>query len=220
MNAGWHLFGQNLNFQLRFQNGSATQQVEFGRGADGAWHHFSFVFRKLTNTSTNIRVYLDGVLSVSQDIPMGVDGFANLEPLTLGFNTQRTDLGFAHYDLSDFRVWDKGLSESEVRTISCEKNIDANHSLFSNLLASYSSLTKDKWMNTVDNEVPDLTFSNTAAVSVSGSYKPCDQAADAVFMQNLDVAPQIFYWLGLKPSETWAWQGEVFLSNFELEFLK
>lgn len=220
VNPGWHLYGQNMNFMLRFEDGAKTETVEFGRGADGAWHHYSFVFKKLTNTTTNIRVLVDGVLSISKDIAMGVNAFANSEPLTLGFNTQRTDLGYAHYDLSDFRVWNKGLSDTEVRQISCEKNIEVSHPLFSNLLASYSRLTKDKWFNTVENEVPDLTFSNTASTSVSGNYTTCEQPADAVLMQNLDLAPQIFYWLGLKPQETWAWQGEVFLSNFELEFLK
>lgn len=220
VNAGWHLFGQNTNFTLRFQDGSKTESVEFGRGADGAWHHFSFVFRKLTNSTTNIRVYLDGVLSVSKDIAMGVAAFANTEPLTLGFNTQRTDLGYAHYDLSDFRVWNKGLSENEARSIACEKNIDKNNPLYTNLLAAYTNLSKDKWKNSIDNEVPDLTFSNTAAVSVSASYTPCEQAANAVFMQNIDLAPQIFYWLGLKISDNWGWHGDVFLSNFELEFLK
>lgn len=220
VNPGWHLFGQNTNFKLRFQNGSATRELEFGRGADGDWHHYSFIFTKMTNTSTNIRVYIDGARAVSQDIDMGVDAFANSEPLTLGFNNQRTDLGYAHYDLADFRVWNKSLTEAEARGIACQKDIESSHPLFSSLLAHYSSLSKDKWINNVENNIPDLTFSNTASVSVSGNFMPCEQDKGAVFLQNIDLTPQIFYWLGLKPHENWQLPGNVFLSNFELEFLK
>lgn len=219
-NAGWHLYGQNANFKLRFQDGTNTIEVEFGRGTDGDWHHYSFIFEKLTNTSTRVKVFLDGVLVVSQDIAMGVDAFANSEPLTLGFNNQRTDLGYAHYDLADFRVWNKALSDIEARMIGCETEIADSHPLFGNLLAYYNSFSRETWFNSLENGAPDLTFSNTASVSVGGNYIPCEQEKDEVLIQNIDLVPQVFYWLQVKPHEQWALEGQVFLSNFELEFLK
>ena len=219
-NAGWHLYGQNLNFKLRFQDGSSTQEVEFARGQDGSWHHVSFIFEKLTNTSTQIKVYLDGVQSISQTIPMGVDAFANAEPLTLGFNTQTTNLGYTHMDLADFRVWNKALNDAEARSISCRKDIPENDPMASSLLAYYRDLSTNTWFNSLDNHVADLTFSNTATVNIAGNYMPCDQPTDEVFVQNLDLVPQVFYWLGLRPHETWGLQGEIFLTKFELEFLK
>lgn len=219
-NAGWHLYGQNFNFKLRFQDGTNTQELEFTRGIDGSWHHYSFIFEKVTNTSTNVRVYLDGVNILTQTIPMGVDAFANAEPLTLGFNTQRTDLGYAHYDLADFRVWNRSLTEAEARGIACRAEIEDTDPLASSLVAYYRELTTSKWVNILENHAPDLTFSNTASVNIAGNYMPCEQPSDEVFVQNLDIVPQIFYWLGLKPHETWGLQGEVFLSKYELEFLK
>lgn len=220
-NAGWHLFGNNANFTLRFQDGTNTAEVaNFSRGMDGEWHHYSFIFEKVTNTSTRVRVYLDGVLGANQVINMGVDAFANEEPLTLGFNNQRTDLGYAHYDLADFRVWKRALTEAEARQIGCEQVLEENHSLYNDLLAYYNDLSTEGWYNSLDNNVPDLTFSNRASVNIAGNYMPCEQPKDEIFIQNLDIAQQVFYWLGMKPHEEWGLQGEVFLSKFELEFLK
>lgn len=220
VNAGWHLYGQNANFKLRFQDGAATQEVEFARGADGSWHHATFIFEEVTNTSTKVKVYLDGVESASQTIAMGVDAFANAEPLTLGFNTQTTNLGYTHMDLADFRVWNKALNEAEAKSISCRKDISESDPLASSLLAYYKNLSTSTWYNALENTAPDLKFSNTATVNIAGNYMPCDQPSDEVFVQNLDIVPQVFYWLGLKPHENWGLQGEVFLTKFELEFLK
>lgn len=220
-NAGWHLFGNNASFTLRFQDGTNTAEVaDFSRGTDGEWHHYSFIFEKVTASSTRVRVYLDGVLAKNQVINMGVDAFANAEPLTLGFNNQRTDLGYAHYDLADFRVWNRALTEAEARAIGCEQEIDVSHPMSDALLAYYNLLSTDGWGNSVDNDVPDLVFSNTATVSIAGNYMPCEQPKDEIFIQNLDIARQVFYWLEVKPHEEWGLQGEVFLSKFELEFLK
>ena len=219
-NAGWHLYGQNTNFKLRFQDGTNTQEIEFGRGADGSWHHYSFIFEKVNNTSTIVKVFLDGVHLVTQTIPMGVNAFSNSEPLTLGFNTQRTDLGYAHYDLADFRVWNRSLTDAEARSIACINEVNSNNPIASSLIAYYRELTSSQWINILDNNAPDLTFSNTPSVNITGNYMPCEQPTDEVFVQNLDIVPQVFYWFGLKPHETWGFQGEVFLSKFELEFLK
>lgn len=220
VNKGWHLYGQNANFKLRFQDGTNTREVEFTRGADGSWHHYSFIFEKLTNTTTSVKVYLDGVLLASQTIEMGVDAFANAEPLTLGFNTQATNLGYTHMDMADFRVWNRALTDAEARNIACRNEIESTDPLAGSLIAHYRELSANTWYNSLENNTPDLTFSNTASVNISGNYMPCDQPIDEVFVQNLDIVPQIFYWFGLKPHETWGFQGEVFLSKFELEFLK
>lgn len=219
-NAGWHLYGYNANLRLRFQDGSTTQELEFTRGTDGSWHHYTFVFEKVTNTSTNVSVYLDGGRVASQVIPMGVDAFANAEPLTLGFNTQVTNLGYTHMDLADFRVWNRALTDTEARNIPCMRNIDPSNPLYSSLIAHYRDMNSTTWFNALDNGTPDLTFSNTPLINVSGNYTPCERPSDEVFVQNLDIVPQIFYWLGVKTQDTWGLQGEVFLSRFELEFLK
>ena len=47
-----------------------------------------------------------------------------------------------------------------------------------------------------------------------------DNPSVEVFVQNLVLFPQEFIWLVLKPHETWGLQGEIFLTKFELEFLK
>src|SRR5690606_15341285 len=159
-----------------------------------SWHHYTFVFEKVTNTSTNVSVYLDGGRVASQVIPMGVDAFANAEPLTLGFNTQVTNLGYTHMDLADFRVWNRALTDTEARNIPCMRNIDPSNPLYSSLIAHYRDMNSTTWFNPLDNGTPDLTFSNTPLLNVSANYPACERPSGEVLGQYLAVVPPIFYW--------------------------
>ena len=217
---GWHLYGQNLNFQLRFENGSKTEAVEFTRGTDGDWNHYSFVFEKVTDDKTKITVYLNGVNIKSQEIAMGVDQFANEEPLTLGFNTQRTDLGYAHYDLSDVRVWNRALTADEARDLACQKDISESNKLYPSLIAYYQNFSGNTWLNLLDNNVPDLTISGSPEMRSTKNYTTCDQPADVVYLQNIDLFPEVYYWLNLEVNEDWKMPGLEFLNNFLGEFWK
>lgn len=219
-NAGWHLYGQNVNFKLRFQDGTNTQEVEFTRGTDGEWHHCTFTFGKLSANSTSISVYLDGALIKQQNIAMGVDAFANSEPLTVGFNTQRTDLGYSFYDIADFRVWKTALSETDVRQISCSKNIEESDPLFNSLLASYQSFEENVWINKLGTSAPAMTLSGTPSISFAKNYIPCQSPATEVYLQNIDLFTEVFYWLQLEINDDWKMPGIEFLNNFLSEFFE
>jgi len=51
-------------------------------------------------------------------------------------------------------------------------------------------------------------------------FTPCVKDDSEVLIQNVDLAAQVFYWLEVRPNENWGLEGSVFLSKYELEFLK
>lgn len=42
---------------------------------------------------------------------------------------------------------------------------------------------------------------------------------DELLLSAVDIAPQIFYWLNIKPAESWGLEGKVFLNTYETEFV-
>jgi len=218
---GWHLYGSDgAGWSLRFQDGSNTETVGISRGIDGMWRHYVFVFKRLTATTTEIRVYLDGNLSSQQTINMGVDAFANDEPLTLGFNTMDTRMAFPNQDFSDLRVWNKALTTEEAVALGCEKEITDTNPLKANLLAYYGSFAGTSWLNGANTGAPDMILSGTPSIKNAANYSVCPAPADAVYLQNVDIFPQIYYWLGMKVSDDWNVSGSLFLDRFEIEFIK
>ncbi|WP_312790103.1 alkaline phosphatase family protein [Sphingobacterium sp.] len=58
-------------------------------------------------------------------------------------------------------------------------------------------------------------FQNDFCKLSTGSEKNPDE----LLLNAVDIAPQIFYWLNIKPAESWGLDGKVFLSEYETEFV-
>ncbi|MBE8712790.1 LamG-like jellyroll fold domain-containing protein [Sphingobacterium hungaricum] len=218
--AGWHLFGLDMELQLRLQDGAKTENIQFARGTDGNWNHYTFVFKE-AGTRTNIAVYVNGMLSKSADLNMPISAFKNKAPLTVGFNSSDTRMAFLNADLADVRVWNKALTAKQVEEIACKKTVEAANPLSGNLVAYYETFVDGNvWKNVANTSAPDLNVSGKPTYSVVSNYKPCTLAASEVFLQNIDLLPQVFYWLGMETSDDWKLAGSLFLNSFELEFIK
>lgn len=217
---GWHVRGQDMTLRLRVQNGSGTEELDFGRGIDGKWNHFTIVF-KAAGIKTLVSIYVNGVNASSKEFPYSVTAFQNTQPLTIGYNTQGyLSLGFTHADMADVRVWKKALSDGEVEGLACTKWIEASHPLFSELLAYYTSFEGNIWKDIVAKGAPNMTLSGTPQTGVSANFNPCGNGPTEIFVQNVDLLPQVFYWLDVATTDTWKLAGTVFLNNFENEFKK
>ncbi|SMG51056.1 LamG-like jellyroll fold domain-containing protein [Sphingobacterium psychroaquaticum] len=218
-NAGWHIRGQDMALRLRVQNGSATDELEFSRGTDGLWNHFTIVFKAM-GTKTLATVYVNGTRAASKEVPYAVAAFQNTEPLTIGFNTSDTRMAFVNADMADVRVWNKAMDDKQVDELACMKWVANDYPLRSNLVAYYSEFNGATWKNTAGTSAPDMTLSGRPAVNVLSNYKPCKTGAEEVFVQNIDLVPQVFYWMNITANDNWKLSGNVFLKNFENEFRK
>lgn len=220
--AGWHIYGQDMAFALRVQNGSATQSFNFGRGTDGAWNHYAITFKSVSAAVTRGSVYVNGELAGTQDFTMAISAFSNNHPLTFGFLRQGdTRMAFPNADFADVRIWNKELTKEQVVEIACTKWIPNTHPLHNNLIAYYTSFTEDgTWINIVtDKGAPNMTLSNHGEFSSWTNARPtCGSIPGYVYLQNVDLAPQVFYWLEEDINEEWGFKGNLFLNSFENEF--
>lgn len=218
-NAGWHVRGQGSGMQLRVQNGSGTEVLDFARGTDGEWNHFAIVFKE-AGVRTIASVYVNGNIVVSKEIAYAITAFRNTEPLTIGFNTSDTRMAFPHADMADVRVWKKALTDNEVKQVACTKWITNTNPLNSQLIAYYTTFEGNIWKDIAGKGAPNMTLSGTPETRISANYNPCGNGPTEVFVQSVDLMPQVFYWLDVPTTDTWKLAGTVFLNNFENEFKK
>lgn len=219
--AGWHIYGQDMSFSLRVQDGSKTESFSFGRGNDGSWNHYAITFKRETNVTTKAVMYVNGEQAGSQVFKMAISAFSNTHPLTFGFAKQGyQNLSFLQADFADVRVWNKELTKEQVAQITCLKWIPDNFPLKDNLIAYYTQFDGLTWKNSItDKGVPDMTISrNTEFLSGSNVRLGCGVIPEYVYLQNIDLARQTFYWLGVDINPEWGIQGNLFLKNFENEF--
>ncbi|TJZ59741.1 hypothetical protein FAZ15_12625 [Sphingobacterium olei] len=220
VNAGWHVRGLDMALELRVQNGSGTETLSFSRGTDGQWNHFAIVF-KAVGSRTLATIYVNGSRTASKELAYAVSAFQNTEPLTMGFNTSDTRMAFVNADMSDVRVWNKALDDNQIDELACTKWIGDDHALKANLVAYYTQFVNGNiWENTANTPAPDMTVSGHPNVSVLSNFKPCSTASAEVFLQNIDLFPQVFYWMDIPADDNWNLAGTVFLKNFENEFRK
>lgn len=217
--AGWHIRGQDMAFKLRVQNGSATEELEFSRGTDGLWNHFTIVFKAI-GSKTLASIYVNGTKTASKEFAYAVSAFQNTEPLIMGFNKSDTRMSFVNADMADVRVWDKALNDKQVEELACLKWIPADYVLKRNLIAYYAQFDNNIWKNILDTPAPDMTITGHPLYSVSSNFKPCRTGSEEVFVQNVDLVPQVFYWMDISPNDSWKLAGGIFLNNFENEFRK
>ncbi|WP_159634430.1 alkaline phosphatase family protein [Sphingobacterium composti Ten et al. 2007 non Yoo et al. 2007] len=221
---GWFLYGgQNGDdFKLVFQNGTKQDSVEFNKANKGNdWRHFVFTFKQLSSNSTSVEVIENGLSLAIQTINMGLAEFENQDPLTIGFTPISQLYAIPNFYISNFRVWNKALSLEEMKNIGCKNTIENNDPLFGNLVAYYRYFTEDKkWLNSINNNAPDLIVSGDATSRITQFYTFCDLPVGSTYLQTVDVIPQIYYWFDMELPGDNKLEGKEFLNRFLEEFYK
>ena len=217
VDAGWHVMGQDRALNLRLQNGSGTEELVFSRGEDGSWNHFTLVFKAIEG-KTQATVYVNGLKVAERLFNYSVSSFQNQEPLTIGFNHGTTSMAFLNADMADVRAWNIAMNDAQVAEVACLKWITASHPLSEALLAYYTEFNGVEWVNTAPTQAPAMQLSGHPAYLIGSNYTACESKKDEVYLQNIDLTPQVLYWLDLTIDDTWKLPGTIFLRNFENEF--
>lgn len=148
----------------------------------------------------------------------------NNEPLILGgmpgwISTTPT------FDVSDIRIYNTALSDEYIKNTYCQDGTTASDTYYSNLIAYWpikegvGNLLKDIVGNA------DFVFERPTSWMIS-SPNFCniplneDDARNQVLVYSIDILPQIAYWMGVTPQDSWALEGKLFLDRYEAEFLK
>lgn len=218
-NPGWSFFraGNNVSFWC----GDGANAIEISGGPvsiDDQWAHITGTIEGSGNSVT-AKFYVNGTKVSELTKSMDISKIQSTSPLTFGFQPSVFLGGFLDTHIADVHIWNVVLTENEIRDNSRRMGIAENHSKINNLVGYW--LMNDGGSILVNNVVgmPNIPLQGNYQYKVLGNNLPfVDEKS--VLVQNIDLASQVFYWLGVTPNEGWSLEGTVFLSKYELEFLK
>lgn len=216
---GWTFmhFGGKPRFFI--SNGSENIELTGPSDDDGLWHTLAGVIDRKPGGSM-IKFYVDGRL-VEQK-PMTTSGAINstVQDLVMGY--WNDCCGGKNLDLSmaDVRIWNTALTDDEIKENACLMDIPADHPQIAHLVGNWPAQDGTNTFANLLPGKPNFTIEGDYKYGVSTVTLPCGENPANVLVQNVDLVPQIFYWLKVPIKADWTLDGAVFLDRFEVEFIK
>ena len=217
---GWVFFREADFWQINFgQTGMGNTQIRGASISDNQWHTLTVVIRQ-EGAQRNVYTYTDGVLySGSRNISR----YGNLnspQPLTVG-NLPPDDNGdLTNYFVTDIRFYNAALSDEYIASNFCKTDVDDADPYKSNLLGFWPSISVRG-----DKTIPDLSGNNHDLVVEnynSGSFndvtnRVCPPITETIYKtvpNSVDVAFQIYQWLGIAVPSTWNLDGKNWIPTY------
>jgi len=211
-----------------FMRGTAAASPSTGIAVmNQAWHDVAFVYTDSSDRRL-AKIYVDGDLNSSLDIT-GLGAWSTFKspvPLTLGYRPgDYTSFTMANY--TDIKVFNTALTQSDIRANLCTKSPLLNHTKKQNIIGYWPC-----------NEAVGGAFKNLAPQGAgkdfilenAGNWTmqniiPCNFPLSpgagklSLILSSVDIAPAMFYWLGVRVVNNWGWQGSAtWLEQYETEF--
>ncbi|NQD71969.1 DUF4983 domain-containing protein [Sphingobacterium shayense] len=218
---GWSLFraGNNVNFWVA--DGGVSMEISGGPVAvDEEWAHITGIFTRVEGVPT-VKLYVNGTQVATKAEPtMNVGSIESLSALTFGFQQEVFSTNYLDQYMSDVHIWNVALSDEEVVANARSVGIAANHPRIANLVG-YWPLDDggDVFQNKVEG-MPDIPVWGKASYDVFASNLPHIAPENAILFKSRDLMPQVLYWLNIDVRDNWGIEGQNYLKNFEIEFLK
>lgn len=218
-NVGWGFYSWNVNIVFTISDGSKSVNIETNR-ENGKWGILTARVKKVGNDA-HISLFRNGAI-VSTSIITGFNfSVTNTLPFIVGCpNTINYEL--PDFKMANLRIWKRSLSDDEIRKNACKVELTKEDLEDTKVIGEWDLKYADnKKINNRLTTGKNLEFEGVQpSFATEQFFSPCPQDNSEVLIQNTDVASQVFYWLGIKPSDNWALEGTVFLSKYEIEFLK
>jgi hypothetical protein len=200
---------------------------------DLKWHTLTFiVYDTLVGTVTErwAKRFTDGVRI---DDPIGVrqlrvgnryQPVTNAEPIRIGWGADANSNPL--FTVADIKIFNKALSDAEVRANLCLQNVTA-HPKYANLLG-YWPCDDGYGIGFVNKGPQNSTYNFNltgnyvwGGVNLNPCVMPAPTASSVAFLPKVvDIAPQIFYWLKIPVKDEWTFGGKGWLVQFDSEFIK
>lgn len=225
---GWHLMVEGSGKRFRYIMGNGTLIYIYAPGplTMDQWHNVAL---KIYNEGDKRMAvcYMDGVPGAPVDIT-GKDltaGSAN--PFFIGAGPAGKSYGVATAIISNLAFYDTGLSETEINAFKCKEDIPPTDANYANLKGFWrvDEGAGKELKNTVQTST-NTSFLADGALEWSVQSKwncfnddELKEEAKKKILYQQDIASQIFYWLHIKPADSWGLEGKVFLSDYETEFV-
>lgn len=215
---GWLFFREGDYWQVNLsQAAMANKQLRGHAIADGQWHTLTAVVRQV-GAARNLYTYTDGVLYTTgiTDATRNIATYGNLnspQPLTVGNLPPDNNTGLQDYLVTDIRIYNTDLSDAYIAGNFCKTDVEATDPYKTNLVGFWPSTSVNP-----DKTIPDASGNNHPLV-LEG-YNPatfsditpgvCPAVSDAVYKtvpNGVDVAVQVYQWLGIPVPASWALDG-------------
>ncbi|MBT2564178.1 alkaline phosphatase family protein [Pedobacter sp. ISL-68] len=208
-------------------NGSGTDRKEVNGGGivfDGGWHTLTMTVKYVNTTTRTATLYTDGVLNTSLNISAH-KSLSTSEKLTLGYKqfSGGTGLNFLGAELAYFNT---ALDAATVQANVALKDI-TKHPNYANLIGY--------WQNNegtdayIANKAPggyDMSLSGPFTWKAMGTDVPPSVTPDAnatgksIALTPATVSANMLYWMNIKILSDFGIDGNPFLNQYEIEFLK
>lgn len=222
-NPGWAFFLRNDKWEFNVGKTGMSNIETSGGGVvcDGQWHDIAAVVN-YDGTNRTVRTFTDGVYSASINITSRgtVTTSADLIAGEVGGDPT------PNVRLADIRIFNTALPDNVVANNICLKDI-TQHPYYSNLISYWSGDdgSGSQFKNSISRAY-DLSLQDKYAWLTSTSYPcsvnaPVGAVADySIVASNVDIVPNLFYWLGISVNGDWGLQGTAWLDYFQQEFVK
>lgn len=216
---GWCFLRNNKDIEFYVANGAAAINVKaLNVGNDGLWHTITGII-KFTGTEYIVKFYVDGLLSAEGSFA-GTIPIISPAPLVLGYWPTVFTTQFVDMSIANVRIWKKELSSATIKSNVCEADVPATHPDYSTLVGHWPAQDGDNILRNKVSGKPDFTLYGAFSYNVTNMNSVCEAKASDILVGNIDITSQIFYWLKIDPPVSWGLEGNVFLSRFEVEFIK
>ncbi|HRO85689.1 MAG TPA: DUF4983 domain-containing protein [Niabella sp.] len=218
---GWVFFLEADYWMANFNGASGTggnAQAKGTKVSDNQWHTLNLVVVQGAGTTRTATVYTDGVKNGSTNIAGRI--LTTTAPFQVGWR-DGSNGGDIQLTVTDVRIWDRALSDAEISNNFCRTDADLSDP---NLLGFWPSTTVE--YDAQDNPFfRDMTASgnhlflkNPSIVSFSeATPNACPLVDDVAYKtvpQSVDVAMQIYLWMGYAIPQGWGLEGQSWIPKY------
>ena len=222
---GWVFFLEGNYWQVNFgQVSLGNRQIRGHVIVDNQWHTLTVVIKQ-EGTLRNVYTYTDGVLYTAgiTDANRNITSYGNLnspQPLTVGNLPPDNNTGLQNYYVTDVRIYNTDLPASYIAGNFCKTELETGDPYSNNLLGFWpcTDVSADKKMadKTANNRPLEIEgYSAGSFNELSGGI--CPLVSESVYKtvpNAVDVAVQIYQWLGITVPPAWNLDGKNWIPAF------
>lgn len=230
-NRGWHFMVEGSGsgrYRALLGDGGAQLQV-FGRNAVlNEWEALALKVYYKPDGKRYATFYVNGVPGTERDIP---ENRANFQTTAANFfigsgTGAIASIGTFNGTVNDLVFVPKALTDEEILNFNCLAEISSSVPYW-NDITGYWPMKDGSGSKFVNNKPlvsnTDFLFSGATyawQLEQAWSCNPTSNGANVRLVNQIDIIPQVAYWLDIKAEDSWGLEGQLFLNAFESEFLK
>lgn len=161
--------------------------------------------------------------AIGQDVVVNGEGISDSD-LKIGYGASWTD-GNATHTIKDLKIYNKALPVEFIQETYCQ-SLGLEEDPYAQNLIGYWPIG-DGMGKTVKNYVENAPNAGVTGAENWGFRTnnfcklPIDEKEkeSQIYLYDVDLLPQIFYWLEVETNDSWGLEGEVFLDGYEKEFI-